>query len=432
MAAGGGWYLDRRFPSGTSLPDPELEQMAQRSKKKAQPRSKTRTRRGSAPAQLLIGTRKGGFLLEVGRGRTPSSLAGGPFVLGTQVHDLRLDPRDGRTLLMTGGLGHLGPTMYRSTDLGRKWTEVQSPPKFEPARRGKQPRSDGTSRGLSVKTNFWLEPGHRDEAQVWYCGTGPQGLFRSEDAGQTWRGVDGFNLNPRYADWSVGPDGTPVGSLLHSILIDPRDARHMYLSMSSGGTFESSDQGKSWRPLNKNVSADFNPDPFPEFGQDPHCVIQHPADPDLLYQQNHCGIYRLDRRRGDGETWERIGKRMPKKVGDIGFGIVGHPTDPQTVWVLPMDGTRIWPRTSPDGQPAVYRTTDGGKRWERLDQGLPARGWHTVLRQALCIDQNPKSPTLYFGTTSGEIWMGENGGERWRQIAAHLPYVHSVRLVPTP
>lgn len=381
------------------------------------------------PLRLLVGTRKGGFLLEQ-QGRARRFDVRGPFVLGTQVHDLRVDPRDRRTVLMTAGLGHLGPTLYRSTNLGRKWTEVASAPKFEQARRGKRPRADGTSRGLAVKVVFWLEPGHADQPGVWYAGTGPQGLFRTEDAGDTWHGVDGFNLNPRYADWSVTEDGTPVGSLLHSVRIDPRDPAHLYFSMSCGGTFESTDAGGSWHPLNKGVEANFLPDPHPEYGQDPHCMILSASDPDLLWQQNHCGIYRLDRNAGDGETWERVGRRMPKRVGDIGFGIVGHPRERDTVWVLPMDGTRIWPRTSPQGQPAVYRTTNGGKRWERLDAGLPERAWHTVLRQAFTSDDDPKGPKLFFGTTSGEVWLGRDGGERWEQIAAHLPYIHSVRVVP--
>ncbi|QDU69737.1 WD40/YVTN/BNR-like repeat-containing protein [Engelhardtia mirabilis] len=399
--------------------------------KKASARRSTPRPSSAEPHRLLIGTRKGGFILEAGRGRSGWKLQG-PFVLGTQVHDLRLDPRDGKTLLMTGGLGHLGPTMYRSTNLGRKWTEVASTPRFDPLPEGskRQKREDGTSRGMTVKMNFWLEPGHASEPGVWYCGTGPQGLFRSEDRGDNWAGVDGFNLNPNYAKWSITEDGSPIGSLLHSILIDPRDAAHMYLSMSSGGTFESTDQGASWRPLNRGVQVTFGPEEYPEFGQDPHCVILHPADPDRLYQQNHCGIYRLDRTVGDGEGWVRIGAKMPKKVGDIGFGVVGHPTDRDTVWVLPMDGTQIWPRTSPGGKPALYRTSNAGRSWTRLDKGLPEQGWHTVLRQALTIDSDPKSPTLYFGTTSGEVWIGRDGGEKFECLAQHLPYIHSVRTVP--
>jgi hypothetical protein len=123
----------------------------------------------------------------------------------------------------------------------------------------------------------------------------------------------------------------------------------------------------------------------------------------------------------------RIGRAMPQKTGDIGFPIVLHPSDPQTAWVLPMDGRTVWPRTSIDGKPAVYRTTDGGESWRRLDRGLPrSQAWMTVLRQAMCTDGRAQRVGLYFGTTGGEVWAGANGGERWRCIARHLPEIYSV------
>ncbi|HEX5209556.1 MAG TPA: hypothetical protein VFW10_17395 [Steroidobacteraceae bacterium] len=177
-------------------------------------------------------------------------------------------------------------------------------------------------------------------------------------------------------------------------------------------------------PLNEGCAADFLPDPNVPYGHDPHCVALHPAAPDRLYQQNHCGIYRLDR---PGRRWVRIGRAMPQKTGDIGFPIVLHPSDPQTAWVLPMDGRTVWPRTSIDGKPAVYRTTDGGESWRRLDRGLPrSQAWMTVLRQAMCTDGRAQRVGLYFGTTGGEVWAGANGGERWRCIARHLPEIYSV------
>src|SRR5882724_13010463 len=120
--------------------------------------------------------------------------------------------------------------------------------------------------------------------------------------------------------------------------------------------------------INKGVEANFLPDPYPEYGQDVHCLCMHPANPDRLYQQNHCGIYRIDR---PSDDWIRIGNNMPKQIGDIGFGIVVYPRDPDTAWVFPMDGTTVWPRTSPDGRPAVYRTSDAGSTWQRQDRGLP-------------------------------------------------------------
>ena len=193
-----------------------------------------------------------------------------------------------------------------------------------------------------------------------------------------------------------------------------------------GACSKSQDRARTWRPLNKNVEANFNPDPYPEYGQDAHYIALSPTLPDRLWQQNHCGIYRLDR---PGEKWERIGNAMPKEVGDIGFTIVPHARDADTAWVFPMDGTTVWPRTSPDGRPAVYRTRDAGASWERQDKGFPRKqGWFTVKRQAFCGDM-VKPAGLYLGTTGGEVWASTNEGGRFRQIAAHLPEIYSVVAV---
>ena len=213
--------------------------------------------------------------------------------------------------------------------------------------------------------------------------------------------------------------------MLHSINVDPRDRNHLYIGLSSGGVFESNDGGADWRPLNKGVVGEFLPDPATEFGHDPHCVRIHPAMPDRLYQQNHCGIYRLDR---PGERWTRIGDNMPSEIGDIGFPIELHPRDPDIAWVFPMDGTDVWPRTSPEGRPAVYVTRDAGESWQRQDTGLPERGWLTVKRQAMTTDRaDPVG--VYFGTTGGEVWASVNEGESWRCLARHLPEIFSVEIM---
>jgi hypothetical protein len=259
---------------------------------------------------------------------------------------------------------------------------------------------------------------------VWYAGTSPQGLFRSEDGGDTWGPVSGFNDHAMYSQWTGGErDGTPDGPKLHSILIDPRDSRHLYIGMSSGGVFESLDKGAEWKPLNGGCRADFLPDPYPEYGHDPHNVKLHPLAPDILYQQNHCGIYRM---RQPERKWVRIGTNMPKKVGDIGFPLVLHPRDPDTVWVFPMDGSSVWPRTSPEGKPAAYVTRNAGRTWQRLDTGLPrSQGWFTVKRQAMTGDAH-QPVGLYFGTTGGEIWASRNEGKNWTCIARHLPEIYAV------
>jgi photosystem II stability/assembly factor-like uncharacterized protein len=364
---------------------------------------------------LLVGTKKGAFIFRADGTRRKWEPTG-PIFLGNEVNHLVLDPRDGRTLLMAARTGHLGPTVFRSTDGGRTWKEAQRPPAF--------PKADDAASAPAVERTFWLTPGHPSQPGVWYAGTSPHGLFRSEDGGVSWEPVAGFLdylqvLKAR--EGFIGP--TPGGPLTHSILVDPRDAAHLYVGLSTGGFFETLDGGGSWKPLNKGVAAYFLPVKDTEYGHDPHCVALHPVNPDRLYQQNHCGIYRLDR---PGETWKRIGRAMPKEVGDIGFPIVPHPRDPDTVWVFPMDGSTVWPRTSPGGRPAVYRTQDAGRAWQRQDRGLPReQAYFTVMRQAFTAD--PLEPVgLYFGTTSGEVWMSPDEGATWRTLAAHLPYVLSV------
>ncbi|MGH9847060.1 MAG: WD40/YVTN/BNR-like repeat-containing protein [Blastocatellia bacterium] len=374
------------------------------------------------PVALLIATKKGAFILNADAKRRQWVIKG-PHFLGNIVHHLMLDPRDGRTMLMAAKTGHLGPTVFRSTDFGRTWKEAATPPAF--------PKAEEGQKGLVVDHVFWLTPGHANEPGVWYAGTSPQGLFRSEDGGETWASVAGFNDHPMRAAWTGGADdGTPDGPKMHSVIIDPRDANHMYIGMSSGGVFESTDKGAGWKPLNAGSSAAITPDPFPEYGQDPHCLRMHPHAPDILYQQNHCGIYRMDRRANNGEAvWVRIGEKMPKSVGDIGFPMVLHPRDPDTAWVFPMDGTQVWPRTSPGGKPAAYVTRNAGKTWKRLDNGLPKeQGWFTVFRQAMTADaQDPIG--IYFGTTSGEVWASASEGEKWNCIARHLPHIYAVEAV---
>ena len=382
---------------------------------KTKPASK---KAGPAPVTLLIGTRKGAFTLKGDKPRRKWDLSA-PMFLGHIVYHVVLDPRDGKTLLAAARTGHLGPTVFRSSNLGRTWVEAETPPAFKKTRSSKKNKV--------VDHVFWLTPGHASEPGVWYAGSSPQGLFRSDDGGKNWPGVDGFNDHPKRFDWvGGGQDGTPDGPKLHSILIDPRDARHMYLGMSSGGFFESTDQGADWLPLNQGCAAEFLPVPDPEYGHDPHCVQLHPLKLDRLYQQNHCGIYRMERSEG---RWERIGTKMPKSVGDIGFPIVLHPRDPDTVWVFPMDGTSVWPRTSPGGKPAAYMTKNAGRTWKRLDKGLPAsNAWFTVKRQAMTADE--RDPVgIYFGTTSGEVWGSRDEGQSWKCLASHLPEIYSVEPV---
>jgi hypothetical protein len=364
---------------------------------------------------ILVGTRKGLFLLKSGRDRGSWSMDG-PHFLGEVVNHAVLDPRDGRTMLAAVRAGHLGPTVFRSGDAGRTWQESRKPPAFAPSAPGEA--------GESVSHVFWLTPGHASEPGRWYAGTSPQGLFASDDGGETWDGVAGFNANPDRRRWIGGPqDAPPDGGTLHSINVDPFDCAHLYIGLSGGGVFESRDRGATWTPLNRGCAADFLPDPEAPFGHDPHCLRVHPRERDVVYQQNHCGIYKLERA---ASRWDRIGRNMPAAIGDIGFPMVLHPRDPGVAWVFPMDGTSVWPRTPIGGRPAVYGTRNAGRSWRRLAKGLPAgQAWFTVKRQAMAADAlDPVG--LYFGTTGGEVWASFDEGARWHCLCLHLPHVYSV------
>ncbi len=364
---------------------------------------------------LWIATRKGAFALRPDARRRTWKISG-PQFLGHVIHHIVADPRDPKVVLMAAKTGHLGPTVFRSTDRGRTWKEAAQPPAFRKAVAGEDARS--------VQAVFWLTAGHASERGTWYAGTSPAGLFRSEDGGVTWQPIEGLNDNPQYRKWMGGPqDGTPDGPKLHSIIVDPRDPAHLYLGMSSGGVHESVNHGRDWRPLIKGLEVVEELDASNVAFHDPHCVRLCTLTPDRLYQQNHCGIYRLDR---PSTEWVRIGRSMPKSVGDIGFPMVLHPRDADTLWVFPMDGSGVWPRTSPDGKPSVYVTRNGGKTWRRLDAGLPSgSAWYTVLRQAMTADAH-EPVGLYFGTTSGEVWASTNEGSRWRCVARHLPHIYAV------
>lgn len=319
---------------------------------------------------LLVGTKKGAFFLTANASRERFQLSG-PAFLGHIVHHAVLDPRDRRTLLLAIRTGHLGPTVFRSTDFGKTWQEAAKPPAFS--------KPKDARRATVVEQVFWLTPGHADEAGVWYAGTSPEGLFRSEDGGNTWQPVAGWNDHPKWIAWTGdmtqrNPDGSPV----HSILVDPRDPRHMYFATGSAGVFESIDQGADWNLLNTGMRSPAGPDPFPEYGYDPHCMTLHPRDP-------------------------------------------------KTAWVFPMDGTDVWPRTCPAGRPAIYRTHDGGDSWTRLDRGFPERAWYTVLRQSMAVDDSA-TIGVYFGTTNGEIWGSIDAGDSWRCLASHLPHVYSLEV----
>lgn len=366
---------------------------------------------------LLVGTKKGAFTLKSRKNRTEFSVSK-PTQFGHIVHHLVADPRNRKDMVMATRTGHLGPAVLYSHDGGKTWSESKQPPAFPKVKEGEK--------GKAVKSVFWVTPSNAQEPGVWYAGTSPMGLWRSNDRGATWAAVDGFNNHRRMAEWEKS-GGVPddFQTIVHSINVNPNDAKHLSFGVSSGGVFESTDGGKDWKCLNKGCAADFMPEPDPEFGHDVHCFGMHPMKPDRWYQQNHCGLYRMERAKG---VWERIGNNMPKDIGDSGFVVGMHPRDPDTIWTFPMETSDVWPRVSKDGKPAVYKSVDAGKSFKRCDKGFPKKdAYMQVKRQAMAVD-NHATVGVYVGTAHGEVWASNDEGNSWRCVAKHLPAIISVEV----
>lgn len=347
---------------------------------------------------VLAGTRKGLFVA-ASKDRRKWRVAPWGFE-GTEVHHAMLGP-DARTVWAGVTSGHWGPSVQRRDARKGKWAAtgaIKFPEKG----------------GLSVE-RVWHVAAGADGAL--YAGVEPAGLFRSEDDGATWASVSGFNDRPERASWMPGGGGL----CLHTVLPHPTDARRMVVAASAVGIFGTTDGGASWRVMNGGIRADHLPEgktAEDQLGTCPHKLVRDPAEPDTLYMQNHWGVYR--RRDGDAE-WTPIQTGLP---GRFGFPMAAHARAKGTVFTFPLTGD--FNRVAFDGKPAVYKTTDGGKRWSARRKGLPEDAWWTVLREGLAVDASDPLG-VYFGTTTGQLYGSRDEGESWKPIADGLPPILSVR-----
>jgi hypothetical protein len=354
---------------------------------------------------LSIGTKKGLFVAEGAKTRQRFALRG-PFGPGVAVYSALIDLRGTPRLYASSCNAFFGMKVLRSTDLGKTFKETKSAPAF--------PKEDG--RALA---NIWSLEAGSNRKDLW-CGVEPASLFRSNDAGDSWELVPGISNHAHARQWHPGNGGL----CMHTIL---RDGDRMHLGISTGGHYLSEDGGTTFKASNQGIGAGFVPDPYPEFGQCVHKIARHEDAPGRLYIQNHggwpdrpgIGVLRSD---DHGRSWRSIAKGLPS---DFGFPIVVHPHDVDTVYVMPLEGQT---RTCPGGAPAVWRTEDGGDSWRRLARGLPKKqSYFTILRDAMDIDRL-KSPALYFGTTTGQLWIGREGGEEWDCLFDSLPPVQCVKV----
>jgi photosystem II stability/assembly factor-like uncharacterized protein len=354
--------------------------------------------RGTAIGVLaLVGTRKGLFMLR-GDDERREWRTDGPLLDGWAIYHATVDPRDGTVFAAANHVVY-GPTVQRSTDGARTW------------RRSKKIGLPVES-GLTLQATWHVEPGPAAQPDTLYLGGDPGVLFRSDDRGETWHVNRGLLEHPTRGGWFPGAGGMSC----HSVQVDPRDPRRIYVAITSAGVFRSDDEGESWTPINSDLVAEFLGDPHADVGHCPHKLLMHPARPDRLWQQNHFGVYFSD---DHGDSWVRVdGNGLPS---GFGFPIVLDPADPEKVYVIPERSPEY--HYSPDGRPAVYRTRDSGATWELMADGLPAQGWMAVLREASASD----AESVYFGTQSGSFFALTHG-DRWVEAVRHLPPILSVEV----
>ncbi|HUP47641.1 MAG TPA: sialidase family protein [Thermoanaerobaculia bacterium] len=353
---------------------------------------------------LLVGTMKGLFVLRANGTRKKWDV-GGPYFPGSAVYAAALDGRAGRQRLWAAPQSmHWGGLLRWSDDFGRTWTNPEEANVKFPERTG-----------AALRQIWQIVPGRESEPGVLYCGVEPAALFVSRDAGESWSLSEGLWDHPQRPRWEPGGGGL----CLHTILLDPEDGKRVRVAVSTGGMYVTEDGGATWRPSNRGVRAEFLPDKHPEFGQCVHKVVQSKKRPSRMYLQNHWGLYRSDDR---GESWTDIANGVPS---DFGFPMAIHPSDPDCAWIVPLESDQF--RCTPEGKLRVYRTRDGGKRWEAMSRGLPQKGAHeTVLRDALAADSLDPAG-VYFGTRSGKLFASSDEGKTWSAVLDGLPPIVAVK-----
>lgn len=352
---------------------------------------------------LMIGTRKGLWLARSDEDRRSWALDG-PLLRGETVASCALDARGATPRLLAGGFGwHWGPFLVRSDDLGASWHDPEHAALRFP---------DDT--GAALRSVWQITPDVAARPGLVWAGSEPSALWRSDDGGESFALVRGLWDHPHRPLWEPGAGGQAV----HTILPHPTDEARMILGMSTGGVYRTEDGGKTWAVSNRGISADYLPDPPPEYGFCIHKIARDARAPRRLLAQHHGGVYRSD---DEGASWALCSQDLP---ADFGFPVVAHPRAGGVAFIFPVS---YEDRTPPGGHCAVYRTSDGGGTWEACDRGLPAEPFHAgVLRDALCVDDLDPAG-VYAGSRDGWVFASADEGESWTSVARHLPDVLCVR-----
>jgi hypothetical protein len=361
--------------------------------------------------RILVGTRKGAFVLESDAARKTWGLSG-PHFAGWEVYHLKGSPVEPDRIYVSQSSSWFGQQIQRSSDGGKCWEPVGNNFAYEGVP-GTHQWYDGTPHPWEFKRVWHLEPSLTDPDTV-YAGVEDAALFRTTDGGTSWQEVSGLRGHGSGPHWQPGAGGM----CLHTILLDPLDPKRMFIAISAAGAFRTDDGGETWRPINQGLRSEYIPDPTAEVGHCVHRLAMHPSRPNVLFMQKHWDVMRSN---DAGSSWHEVSGNLPT---DFGFVIDVHAHEPETIYVVPIKSDAE--HFPPDGQLRVWRSRTGGNEWEPLTNGLPQSNCYVnVLRDAMAVD-SLESCGVYFGTTGGQVYASADGGDTWSAIVRDLPPVLSV------
>ena len=368
-----------------------------------------------------VATRKG--LFTVNRSASGWKISKSDFI-GENASMVLQDPRDG-SIYVALNHGHFGVKLHRSDDNGETWNECAVPqmPPYTEADAAKQEEAGefGARRDFSKLHEIWeLTPGGDDQPGTLWAGTIPGGLFKSTDRGESWNLIESLWDREDRWQWFGGGKDSPG---IHSIVVHPQDSNYVMVAISCGGAWLTRDGGDTWETRAQGMRCEYLP---PEEAgnpnaQDPHRMVQCRSNPDSLWIQHHNGIFKST---NGGELWEELEGVSPSVFG---FAVVVHPDDPNTAWFVP--GVKDECRIPVDGRLVVNRTRDGGQTFEQLTNGLPQEHCYDLVYRH-CLDIDGSGERLVMGSTTGSLWISEDGGDDWQCISNHLPPIHCVRFAP--
>jgi photosystem II stability/assembly factor-like uncharacterized protein len=363
--------------------------------------------------RVLVGTRKGAFILTSDEGRKKWDVSG-PHFSGWEMYHLKGSPVDPDRIFASQSTSWFGQMIQRSDDGGKSWTPVGNEFKYD-GPTGTHQWYDGTPHPWEFARVWHLEPSLTDVDTV-YAGVEDAALFRSTDGGKSWSELAGLRTHSTGSAWQPGAGGM----CLHTIILDPRDEKRIITAISAAGAFRSDDAGKNWRPITKGLHSEGLPDPDGEVGHCVHHVAMNASRPDVLFMQKHWDVLRSD---DGGGSWREVSGNLPT---DFGFVIDVHAHEPETIYVVPI--TSDSEHFVHEGKLRVYRSKTGGNDWEPLTNGLPQRDCYlNVLRDAMAVD-SLDSCGVYFGTSGGQVYASADAGDSWAPIVRDLPPVLSVEV----